>query len=362
MVEIDFVKHTEAKEQLVDLFRLSFRSDMTEELWDWKYVQNPLASRHPEVVVAIDGGRIVGARPFLLAEMWLRGERVMTAQHCDTMVHPDYRNQGLFNRMGGVAIQHLKDSGYVLSYGFPNPMSRPGFLSQGWRVVVPMETLFRVLLPGKLITHVLKSRLLGSGLGLVYGGLGRLRRGHGSHASGTFEVEILDRYGECLRGVDDLRDRSAIDLVRDESYLRWRFDSHPEHHYRYVVATKGGELRGYGVISVEERENGLVYGSIVDYLVAGKDRDCFGLLVARCLEELEVSGCAVAQVWACNEPQLREELMRHFGFKSLSAFPYNRFTKCGYLDALRLDDGTVPDVDVYNRDSWRVTLAYPDTR
>ena len=92
MIEIKLVKHQEQKGQLLDLFQASFGHDRPAELWDWRYIQNPLATPDTELVVALDNGKIVGARPFRLAQMWLGDEKVMAAQHCDTMVHPDHEN------------------------------------------------------------------------------------------------------------------------------------------------------------------------------------------------------------------------------------------------------------------------------
>ena len=62
MVKIRLVKHLEGMEQLVDLFRLCFSYDMSTEIWDWEYLQNPLASANPEVFVAMDNDKIVGGQ------------------------------------------------------------------------------------------------------------------------------------------------------------------------------------------------------------------------------------------------------------------------------------------------------------
>jgi len=225
---VSLVKHTDEKEQLLELFRLSFGQTMPAELWDWKYVKNPLSSQDSEVVVAVDRGKIIGARPFLLSKMWIGDKIVTTAQHCDTMVHPDYRNRGIFNRMGLFALQHLKEYGYALCYGLPAPMSRRGFLSQGFRIVVTTETLYGVILPQQIISYLLGNQLLGRGLGLVYGRVANSRMRSNSNYSRSFQVDVFDRLGHELGEIDSLRDKSTIDLVRSESYLRWRFDSHPQ--------------------------------------------------------------------------------------------------------------------------------------
>lgn len=361
MVELRALKHLDEIEQLVDLFRLSFNLDMSPELWNWKYLQNPLASAAAEVVVALDKGKVVGARPFLLTEMWLDNKRVLTAQHCDTMVHPDYQNQGIFNRMGKVAIQYLKENNYALSYGFPAPISRPGFLRQGWRVVVPTETMFRVVHPQKVISNKLKNKSLGNVLGFFYDKFLNSEITEKRQPSSSFQVEIFDRYTEELKSLDNLRDDSVIDLVRSEANLRWRFDQHPEYSYKYILARRGGELWGYAVVSVQEKADGLVYGIITDYLVKSRDIACFQALIKSSLDELGKSGCDVIYTWAFSEPEFREQLSKHLGFKSSSRFPYNRVSYYGYLDALLIDERIAERVDIYDKESWRVTCAFLDS-
>lgn len=361
MVEIKLLNHSEEKGKLLNLFRASFGHTMSAEHWDWKYLQNPFASSDPEVIVAVDDSKIIGAKPFLLAEMWLGNEKVKTAQHCDTMVHPDYRGKGIFNRMGQFAIRYLKDKGYALSYSFPGPMSRPGSLSQGYRIVAETENMFRVVHPQKLLSYKLGNKPLAGGLGVFYDMLLNTKTKKTTLLSHSFQVEVCDRFTDDLKDVDDLRDKSGINLVRSESYLRWRFDSHPDHNYRYVIAKREGKLWGYAVVSVQQQINGLVYGLIVDYLVRGKDIACFRALVDGCMDELGKSEFDILLVWAFSEPQLRKELLTHFGFKSSVKFPYNKMFGYVYLGAMLTDENLAQGVDIYDRNNWRVTHAYADT-
>ncbi len=360
MVETKLVKHREKREELLDLFRVSFGHDMSAELWDWKYIQNPFVSADPEVIVAVENGKIVGARPLLLAEMWLEDEKVKAAQPCDTMVHPEHRREGIFSRMNQFAIEYFKQSGYAFFYNFPGPMSRPGYLKQGWKIVAITETLYRFINPQKLISYKLKNQFLGTGLGFFYDKLLNTRI-KASLLSSSFQVKVFDKFPGELKEVDDLRDKSTIDLVRSEAYLRWRFDQHPEHSYKYIIAKKGDELWGYAVISVQEQINGLVYGMIVDYVVKNKDIDCFRILINRCLNELEKSEPDLVSVWAFSQPEFRKELTKHFGFKSSSTFPYNRFFGKGYLVAREIDEQVVEKIDIYDKKNWRVTYTYYDT-
>jgi len=360
MVEIRLVKHLEEIEQLVDLFQASFGLNMPSELWHWKYIRNPLASDAPEVVAAIDNGNIVGARPFLYMNMWLENKIIKTAQHCDTMVHPEYRNRGIFNRMGQFAIQYLKENNFKLSYGFPAPISRPGFLKQGWRIVTPTEILFLAISPQKLIAKVLKSRLLGNGLGFFYDIFLNTQKTETLQLSNAFQVQVFEHFGEELKDVDSLRDKQVIDLVRDEDNILWRFDCHPVNHYRYVIAKRNDRLWGYLVVSIQEQVNGLVYGIVADYLVKDKDITCFRALINRALIESEKSDCDMIVIWVFSEPEFREELLKNFNFKSSFRFPYNRAFTYGYLDALLVDERRAERIDIYDKNNWRVTYAYSD--
>ena len=361
MVDIALVKHSDKIEQLLDLFCESFGKKMSRELWTWKYLRNPLNSADVEIIVALDNDKVVGARPFMLAEMWLGNEKLKAAQHCDTMVHPQYQGKGIFNRIGKFAIQYLRDNGFTLSYGFPGPQSRPGFLRQGYRIVTRTETMFRVVNPRRVISCQLRNRLLGSGIGFLYDKLLNFKRKDTSSISSIFQLDTSDQVTDELKQVDDLRGESVIDLVRDESYLRWRFDCQPIFSYKYILARRDNRLWGYAVVSVREEVSGLRTGIVVDHLVRNSDIACYRALINRCLCELEKQGCDIAFIWTSGEPKLREVLLQHFGFKSSVRFPYDRFFGYGYMDVILLDEQRGERANIYDEENWRITHAFPDT-
>jgi GNAT superfamily N-acetyltransferase len=358
MIEIKVVKHEDEIEQLVELFRLSFGRKVSEKFWEWKYMNNPSASSLPGVIVACDGGKIVGARPFLPTGLWVSNERILAAQHCDTMVHPEFRNQGLFNRMGEYALHYLKEHDYALSFGFPGPMSRVGFLRQGYRVVVPTEIMFRPINYQRIFSKKLKRDRWGRVLGYFCDKVIVHKKRPVPKAD--IEVKIFDSYVPELEAIESLRKTTVIDYVRREKNLRWRFDQHPEHKYRYISAKIEGTLCGYAVISVQEQANGLCYGMVVDYLVKNEDPECFGALIEKAMAELAKTGCDLMMIWVFSEPGLQEELRLRFGFSSTSSFLYNRLIDPGYFEALSLNDQAVRGVNIYDKSNWRITHIYPD--
>ncbi len=341
MIEIRAVKLIEEIEQLTQLFALVFKVKDSAESWKWKCIQHPLSSYIPEMIVAMDGGKIVGARPFMPNEFWLGYKKVIAAQHCYSMVHPAYRRQGIFNRMGRKSIDYLAEHDIVLSYGFPGPMSRKGFLSQGYRKLMDTEILFRFVNPLKKITSKPGNRYCDTNIG-------------------DFQIEFSGKYNAELSALDSFRNPNIIDLVRSEANLRWRFDECPHKNYSYILAKKEGSLKGYAVLSKQRQHSGLMAGIIVDYLVADNNAACFESLVTGAMQEFTRLGCHMAAVWAFSDMELRRILMQEFGFRSSLKLPYNRFISPIYMDVLLIDKSISAPINIYDSTNWRVTYAYPN--
>jgi GNAT superfamily N-acetyltransferase len=361
MVEIRLVNHREYRDELLDLFRASFRYDMPAEWWDWQYFNNPATSDAPEVVVAVDNGQLVGARPFLISELWIRDDKVKAAQGINIMVHPGYRRQGIVPRMARGDDEYLRPRGYALLYAFSRTAKlMPRQLAQGWQVVSPLDALFGIVNPQNVISSKLGNRLLANELGFFYARLFNSKMRKDPFLSHSFHIETFDEFNDELSAVDSLRDQSKVDLVRDEAYLRWRFDQHPEYHHIYVVAKRDTELHGYAVIRTKISDDGLIRGRIVDYSVRNNNIDCFRSIMAGCIRELKRLGCDLIDVWVFANPMFRKELVQHLGFKPHNRFPYSRMTQRSNFGLKALDEQALQKADIYDKDNWRVTFAYLD--
>lgn len=58
---------------------------------------------------------------------------------------------------------------------------------------------------------------------------------------------------------------------------------------------------------------------------------------------------------------LREELLKHFGFRSSLTFPSNRVVEKAYFVARGVNEQIGEKIDIYNKANWRITHAYLDT-
>jgi hypothetical protein len=360
MIEIKTVKHLQEQRQLVDLFKLSFRKDISTRAWEWKYLTGPYAALSAEVIVAVDGEKIVGARPYLITELWQGNQKILAAQHCDTMVHPAYRNHGLFNRLGERGLAYLKENNYALSFGFPGPMARVGFLKQGYRIVIPTEIMFRPVSYERILGKRLNKRRLGKRLGYLFDRAPNRIPRQVRPRHDDISTQVFEHYDAELKAIDAWHKPDRIEYVRNENNLRWRFDNHPEHTYRYITVKRNSILCGYAVISVQKQEHDLMYGMIVDFLLKSAEPDCAAALIERAIVELSKAECDLLAVWAFCEPLVSQILKRHYGFKATLRFPYNKMIDSGYFEAMALNSTMLEGIDIYRPDSWRITYIYPD--
>lgn len=70
MLQITLAKYRDIK-QFLDLFRATFSQKCPQTCGNGS-ISRIRSQADPEIAVALNEGKLVGARPFLLAEMWAR--------------------------------------------------------------------------------------------------------------------------------------------------------------------------------------------------------------------------------------------------------------------------------------------------
>jgi ribosomal protein S18 acetylase RimI-like enzyme len=64
--------------------------------------------------------------------MRFRGAPIVGSQVAMLATHPDYRRQGVFERLAAAALEDAKKNGIGVTFGFPNEFSYPGSVKHGW--------------------------------------------------------------------------------------------------------------------------------------------------------------------------------------------------------------------------------------
>lgn len=247
-----------------------------DESWfTWKYVDNPYLDHIP-VIVAESDGSVVGTRPFVGFRIAANSDTVTALLATDTMVHPDYRRQGLFTRMTERALDRYADGNPALVFNFPNPTSLTGYRSMGWRVVEPCRTFYRIANPAAIASGrdgAALERFVGLAATPLASAYLAVRDGLGT-AGGELSVDRHDGLPEAdLTRLYERNRPDAIHVRRDEAFYRWRFSDPVWDRSTTYLAHDGGEPIAGVVVQDRTSDEGVHKTAIADVVpMTGGDR------------------------------------------------------------------------------------------
>ncbi|MFD1563518.1 GNAT family N-acetyltransferase [Haloarchaeobius amylolyticus] len=241
----------------LSMYETVFGRERSADWFRWKFRENPFVD-HVPIIVASDDGDPVGFRSFFAQEL-RAGDAVLPAfQPCDTMVHPDHRNRGLFDRLNERAIERYSDGSPSFFFNFPNEHSKRGNRKHGWREIGTIPAYYRLQNPANVLERVAADRQHAAESPSRAGERGVA----GTVADGMQDVVVAThRLGDRLivdseaaleieRATPPPADtlaavyrRSIPDTIhanRTAAFYRWRFDN-PAQTYTSYVARRDGE-------------------------------------------------------------------------------------------------------------------------
>ena len=216
------------------------------ETWRWQFRDNPAGK--PAWALAEDRDRIVGQYALIPTRFSVQGKETLFALSCDTMIHPDYRRQGLFTALARKVYQRIESEGRIAAvWGFPNESSIPGFTQHlDWRLLTVFPLRVAPLRPLTMLRRLLGLQKEAHNLPIEpnWGPVAPLR----VDIPGL-DMEPINRFGAEY---DDLWNRhraiAPVIQIRDAAYLNWRYRGIPGFGYRPFAIRSSGRLLGYMVI------------------------------------------------------------------------------------------------------------------
>lgn len=205
-------------EDLIALFDAVFGHTVSPLMWEWKY-RPPWADRH-YCWVGVCEGKVVGYLGAVPLRGCIDGEEVPFFQLADAMVHPKYRLKFDYFSLAHSAI--LEDIGVAhprhLIYGFSDHRLFRWFERIGWSGLIEMAVT---------------------------------RRFHPREASRAGRYEFRDwdftepEISRCWEMQDGL---IRAGLIRDGTYVKWRYGHHPVFPYRLLGVYEEGSSLGWVVL------------------------------------------------------------------------------------------------------------------
>ncbi len=228
--------------------------------WRWKFLDNPTGQIHIAVAEDAQAG-IVGCYVTLPYRIWLEQAPAVAGQVVDLYVLPEFRRAGarpgLFVNVGLKHYELFRIPGEgknVFTYGWPVPNWRIGQKYLSYENIRDWDFLFQELRPDASPRAT----------------------------SASLQVTEVERYGADVDALwDRLKVTMGLAIVRDATYLNWRYaDAHDASYRLYECREQAtGALRGVAVY----RQCDFLFprsAFLVDWLVPPDDDDATAALVA----------------------------------------------------------------------------------
>lgn len=322
--------------KIVSLHQKIFESTREASHHRWKFLNNPVGSQCI-VVAETEEGDIVGQYALWPVMLQLGKQQCLGAQSLDTMIHPDFRNQGLFMILANACYKLAADQGVKVLYGFPNENSYRGFIRKlNWDHTGDISHLMRPIYPGfssriprwlSPVTNI-ASRFFPCGTAKGY----------------EISLEIpADEELEQLFAMSK-KYKGLCRVARSSDWVRWRFAEESGQDYQWVVARKGNSILAACVIGRSLVNNNLTLSELLG--------ENLGALQA-------VLSVTIKRAFAAKAPfihtltSIPEYLLalRRVGFVRVRSVPF----------IVRGLSGELLDANIHTHDSWRIFGADVDT-
>ncbi|QJD31491.1 GNAT family N-acetyltransferase [Methylococcus geothermalis] len=227
------VTHTEG---CLSLFHKVFGTEMSRELWAWKY-----GDGRGRAMIACRGKEVVAHYGATTRRISFLGQETQALQICDVMVDPKERGvmtrRGVFFQVASAFLESYfgYENDHLLAYGFPN--------ERAMRVAEKLQLYAEV---GRVVEIRWPALPYRPHVATVLRRLWRVREE---------ERSLGDLWSKMKRDL-----AAGILVMRDSNYLHYRYFEHPCFDYVVLVVANrlGGRLRGLIVLRRERDECKLV--------------------------------------------------------------------------------------------------------
>ncbi|MBF0323908.1 MAG: GNAT family N-acetyltransferase [Alphaproteobacteria bacterium] len=307
----------------------------------WRLLDNPVA--FPPAMLAMDGERCAGLYLLWPVRLQLGSEVVLGAQSVDTMTHPDYRNQGMFAALARECLVLAAERGFQALYGFPNPLSYPGFVRRlNWDHTGDIAQWVRIIRPSGLARV---PRALAPLADRLAGWLPAGIPGDVEVRPGPVDPEILEELRQEWRARKDL-----CRVSRDADWMAWRTAPDSQMDYEWLTAWRGGQA----VAAVAWGLRGAAWGEQGDgraKLMETLGADSLGLraAIATAIARAAASGAWMIETMTNLEPVTT--ILRRLAFVSHRKAPF----------IVRGLSAACLGGNIHHHPSWRIVGADVDT-
>lgn len=298
----------------------------------WEFLEGPIGKAI--YVGAFDGARLIGTQAAIpLFFVNKRGDKILTAKSEDTLLDPEYRGKGLFDKMYEVLFQECKKVGIVSVWGFT--YAKKPFLKLGFEI--PFETnnavmVFNPFGSYKYLVSLnplnkLKEKIKIFGFVMLSYFKSKFST---RNSTSDFKVLVSSVVDSLLNlQIHVLASCESQSLIMDADYLKWRIINNP-YNNKYMEAGMFNQIdQKIASVIYNLRPQGVAYIEqiLISCELKNKDR---AALIFKVLSELKRMGAHTVRFWGMQGSKVNIEeieILKHCGFVFSgrgTAFVYKR--------------------------------------
>lgn len=351
-MNVEFLSDEDIKE-CNDFHNRAYGSNRTLKQWHWQF-DLLLGGKRP-FIVAKEGGKVVGTQALMPITMLDAAGDILTAKSEETLVDSSMRGKGVFQKMYEPLMAYALEQGVKAIWGF-TPANK-AFEGIGFHVPARTSQLVH---PLSVRAADAFSDSLGTGMRRVVlrtaiGAASLVSAIHVALASDRtkgIRLEVIDQppveAGALCR--EFVRGWGGATILRDQTYLQWRYYDNPAVRATLVGAYRGDTLVGWMAYSLDEASVGYIVDAIVPR--TEDSQQVLRALMLQAVLALRSAGAVAIRSWRLNAhpfDQLISTVARSLGFYLL---------RRGEPVVLYLAQGKDAVASLSVWDDWFVTRAY----
>ena len=216
-------------------------------------------------------------------------ELVTGSQSLDTLVAPEGRGKGLFNKLASQVYTESENRNIAFVYGFPNGNSAHGFFNKlDW---INLDSIPFLILP-------LRSRYVLSKLPIInkfskfLPNITYLKKVKSANPLNIVKNAVIESSYDKLWA--NFSKKINTGLVRDAEYINWRLSRPEETYQNFAIFNDSNEMQAICIYALKEKHGGSI-GYIMDLIYI--DDELGAIVLNSALQDLKDNRCDAVLAW-----------------------------------------------------------------
>ncbi len=239
-------------------------------------------------IAAVEDKKVVGFQSFFYWPYEMNGRKFRSFQSGNSLVHPHYRNRGIFRKLLEYVDVHREEMGIDFLIGFPIDVSKNSLLGNGWKNILDLDWY---VCPSSIFSFVSR------------------------HENEKLKTVFKRESGYAIGPVNDGR----IHISNENGFVEWRENYSPKGNYFYHTYSEGDKSVRFS-LKTSRRKKIIRELTIGNILTGNNDPAFIQKGLKDLIRKVRSSRCISMVSFAQNSASgfLTDELLRNAGLKKIN--------------------------------------------